>query len=203
MKAGFSTLFSMDRKKEIIEKALTHFLKNGSKIITMDDIANEFRLSKKTLYCLFENKEALITEAIDLLWHNFLDEVVVIKSKEENPLLKIIAIYKVGIENISNINPVFLFSLKKYHPDAMDVYKHYKVFMYENVVRPLLEEAKTKQLIRKDVDIELFHNINFEDIDEKLWKYKVFESYSIAEAIEYFIILKLKGILTKENFDLF
>ena len=85
----------------------------------------------------------------------------------------------------------------------MDVYKHYKVFMYENVVRPLLEEAKTKQLIREDVDIELFHNINFEDIDEKLWKYKVFESYSITQAIDYFIILKLKGILTKENFDLF
>ena len=193
----------MDRKKEIIEKALAHFLKNGSKIITMDDIANEFRLSKKTLYCLFENKEALLKEAIDLLWQNFLEEVTVIKSKEENPLLKIIAIYKVGIQNISNINPVFLFSLKKYHHDAMDVYKHYKVFMYENVVRPLLEEAKTKQLIREDVDIELFHNINFEDIDEKLWKYKVFESYSITQAIDYFIILKLKGILTKENFDLF
>ncbi|WP_130733249.1 TetR/AcrR family transcriptional regulator [Flavobacterium sp. J27] len=193
----------MERKKEIIEKALTHFLKNGSKIITMDDIANEFRLSKKTLYSLFENKEALLKDAVDLLWNNFLDELTLIKNKEDNPLLKIIAIYKVAIENISNINPIFLISLKKYHHDAMDVYKYYKMFMYKDVVKPLLEEAKTKQLIREDIDIELFHNINFEDIDEKLWKYKVFENYSIPQAIDYFIILKLKGILTKENFDLF
>lgn len=192
----------MDRKAEILEKALDHFLKNGSKVITMDDLAHEFGLSKKTLYSLFENKEMLLTESIDLLWHNFLEEVHVIKKNEDNPLSKIIQIYASAIQKISTINPIFLFSLKKYHPDAMGVYNRYKVFMYEKVVKPLLEEAIDQKLIRADIDIEFFHSINFEDIDEKLWKYKIFEKYSIQEAIDYFIILKLKGILTKVNFSL-
>jgi len=192
-----------DKKAFVIEKTLDQFLKNGCKIITMNDIAHEFGLSKKTLYNMFENKDALLTEAIDLLWNNFLEEVAIIKESTQNPLKKIISIYTLGIQNISNSNPVFLFSLKKYHHDVMNVYERYKLFMYENVVRPLLEEAKTQKLIREDIDIALFHNINFEDIDEKLWKYKVFEKHSIQEAIDYFIILKLKGIITKENFDLF
>ncbi|NHN27128.1 TetR/AcrR family transcriptional regulator [Flavobacterium jejuense] len=191
----------MDRKDEILEKALDHFLKNGSKVITMDDIAHEFGLSKKTLYSLFENKEALLKEAVDLLWNNFLQDVNIIKNNEDNPLSKIISIYTIAIQNISTINPIFLFSLKKYHHDAMGVYENYKVFMFEKVVNPLLEEARDQKLIRANIDIDFFHKINFEDIDEKLWKYKIFEKYSIQEAIDYFIILKLKGIITKDNFD--
>ena len=192
----------MEKKVEIIEKALDHFLKKGSKIITMDDIANEFGLSKKTLYSMFENKEALLNEAVDLLWNNFLTEVETIRNSNENPLKKIILIYAIGIQKISNINPIFLVSLKKYHHEVMCEYDRHKSIMYEKIVKPLLEEAKSQKLIQEDVNIELFHYINFEDIDEKLWKYKIFEKYTVEEALDYFIILKLKGIVTKENFDL-
>lgn len=192
----------MEKKVEIIEKALDHFLKKGSKIITMDDIANEFGLSKKTLYSMFENKEALLNEAVDLLWNNFLTEVKAIRNSNENPLKKIILIYAIGIQKISNINPIFLASLKKYHHEVMCEYDRHKSIMYEKIVKPLLEEAKSQKLIQEDVNIELFHYINFDDIDEKLWKHKIFEKYTVEEALDYFIILKLKGIVTKENFDL-
>jgi AcrR family transcriptional regulator len=192
----------MEKKVEIIEKALDHFLKKGSKIITMDDIANEFGLSKKTLYSMFENKEALLNEAVNLLWNNFLNELETIKSSNGNPLIKIIQIYTIAIQRISNVNPIFLASLKKYHHEVMSEYIMYKSIMFEKFVKPLLQDAKEQKLIREDIDIELFHYINFEDIDEKLWKYKVFESHSIQEVLEYFIILKLRGIVTKENFDL-
>ena len=192
----------MDKKNEIIEKALDQFLKKGSKVLTMDDIANEFGLSKKTLYSMFENKETLLNEAVDLLWNNFFNEINAIIDGNENPLKKIIAIYTIGIQKISNVNPIFLISLKKYHRDVMSEYDRYKSFMFESVVKPLLQEAVKQKLIRQDINIELFHFINFEDIDEKLWKYKVFEKHTSQEALDYFIILKLKGILTKENFDL-
>ncbi len=192
----------MEKKVEIIEKALDHFLKKGSKIITMDDIATEFGLSKKTLYSMFENKEALLNEAVDLLWNNFLDDVEKIRNSNENPLKKIILIYTIGIQKVRYINPIFLSSLKKYHHEVMCEYDRHKSIMYENVVKPLLEEAKNQKLIREDINIELFHYINFEDIDEKLWKYKIFEKYTVEEALDYFIVLKLRGIVTKENFDL-
>lgn len=192
----------MEKKGEILKKALDHFLKKGSKIITMNDIANEFGLSKKTLYSMFENKEALLNEAVDLLWNDFLKEVETVSNSSENPLKKIILIYRVGIQKISNINPIFLASLKKYHHEVMCEYDRHKSIMYEKIVKPLLEEAKNQRLIHEDINIELFHYINFEDIDEKLWKYKIFEKYTVEEALDYFIVLKLKGIVTKENFDL-
>ena len=50
-------------KDKIIAKASEMFLKLGFKSITMDDIAGEMCISKKTIYKYFCNKEVLIQES--------------------------------------------------------------------------------------------------------------------------------------------
>lgn len=199
---GFFYTMENDKKALLLEKTLDHFLKYGSKNITMDDIAEEFGLSKKTLYTLFKNKEALLLEAVDLLWKKFIDEVNEIIESNQNPLQKIIAIYIIAIQNISTIDPIFLYSLKKYHRAVMEEYQKYKKQMRDEILLPLLQQAKDEKLIIQTIDIVFFSAINFDDIDEKLWKYKVFENYTNQEILDYFITLKLKGIVTKDCFNL-
>ena len=46
-------------KEEIIKKASDLFLNLGFKSVTMDDLANEMGISKKTIYFHFPNKEKL------------------------------------------------------------------------------------------------------------------------------------------------
>ena len=53
-------------QKDIIIKASQLFLRKGYKTITMDDIATELAMSKKTLYEEFGNKENLIEEVIKI-----------------------------------------------------------------------------------------------------------------------------------------
>ena len=50
-------------KDKIISKATELFLKLGFKSVTMDDIATEMCISKKTIYKFFCNKEILIVES--------------------------------------------------------------------------------------------------------------------------------------------
>jgi|GEM_PF-990349 len=187
-----------DKKRFVIEKALDQFLKNGSKVITMDDIANDFGLSKKTLYTMFENKEALLMETIDLLWNNFLNEVDIILNSNENPIQKLILIYKKGIDNITKIEPVFLLSLKKYHKKVMTKYVSYKKILINDVVLKLLIEAKEKQYIESDVNLIFFCEVNLVDFDERIWKNNFLETYSKEEILDYFISRKIRGILSKE-----
>lgn len=187
-----------DKKRFIIEKALDQFLKNGSKVTTMDDIANDFGLSKKTLYTMFENKEALLIETIDLLWNNFLNEVDIILNSNENPIQKLILIYKKGIDNICKIEPVFLLSLKKYHKKVMIKYVSYKKTLINDIVLKLLIEAKEKNYIESDVNLILFSEVNLVDFDERIWKNNFFETYSKEEILDYFISRKIRGILSKE-----
>ena len=47
-------------KEDILEKSSKLFLSRGFKSVTMDDIANEMGMSKKTIYLYFENKIKLI-----------------------------------------------------------------------------------------------------------------------------------------------
>ncbi|MCK3683716.1 TetR/AcrR family transcriptional regulator [Maribellus sp. YY47] len=58
----------MEEKKEyIVENVAFLFLKRGIRNVTMDDVASEFGISKKTLYQFFTDKQALVTEVIEFL----------------------------------------------------------------------------------------------------------------------------------------
>ena len=56
--------FTEMMKEKIINKAKEMFLRLGFKSITMDDIACEMCISKKTIYKYFSNKDILIEESI-------------------------------------------------------------------------------------------------------------------------------------------
>jgi AcrR family transcriptional regulator len=52
----------MDDKKCFLEKLFKLFQVYGAKTLTMDDIAKEFSISKKTLYQKYSHKEDLICD---------------------------------------------------------------------------------------------------------------------------------------------
>ena len=54
-------------KDKIIKRATDMFLKLGFKSVTMDDIACEMCISKKTIYKYFGNKEMLIEEGTEVI----------------------------------------------------------------------------------------------------------------------------------------
>lgn len=54
-------------KDRIIRQALKSFADHGIKSVRMDDIANSLKISKRTLYEIFADKETLLTEC--LLYH--------------------------------------------------------------------------------------------------------------------------------------
>lgn len=54
-----------DRKQLIIKNAGQLYLKHGIKNITMDSVAAEIGISKKTLYQYFTDKEDLVSQVID------------------------------------------------------------------------------------------------------------------------------------------
>lgn len=195
--AGFLTCI-MKIREVIIREALNHFLKNGSKIITMDDIATEFGLSKKTLYNLFENKETLVAEAVHLMWNNYMEKVNTILSKEENPIQKIILIYEDALAVLNTVEPVFIVSLRKYHSKVMHQYADNRNTLITKIILPLLEEAQNKSYIASNVNLMLFCDINLKDFDERIWKNNFLHTYSTKEASEYFIIRRLRGILSNE-----
>lgn len=188
------------KREYIVNEALGYFLKYGVKNFTMDDIAEKLGVSKKTLYMLFTNKETLLFETVDELWKNFLVEVQFINEAEElNPLQKIIKIYTFSITTIKSIDPIFIQSLQKYQNKVMKSFLSNREHFRKGIIKPLLIEAQEKGLIMQDIDIDFFNEVNFENVDKRIWYDKIINQYSETEIVNYLIVYRLKGIATNPS----
>jgi AcrR family transcriptional regulator len=137
-------------KEKIIKKAGDMFLKLGFKSITMDDIASEMCISKKTIYKYFCNKELLIEETTAYIHkevHEIIDNIV---AKNHNAIEENFEIRKMFSEMFkSSADSSPIYQLKKHYPE-----------IYEKVMSREINECSMwfKQNIIKGIDNGLYRN---------------------------------------------
>ncbi|MFV5683968.1 TetR/AcrR family transcriptional regulator [Flavobacterium sp. GB2R13] len=141
-------------KEKIISKASEMFLKLGFKSITMDDIAGEMCISKKTIYKYFCNKEILIEESTATIHkeiHQIIDDVIL---KNYNAIQENFEIRKLFKEMFKSSDTSPVYQLKKHYPE-----------IYEKVMCREIDECNTifKQNIEKGIKQGLYReNVNIE-----------------------------------------
>lgn len=132
------------------------FLKLGFKSITMDDIAGEMCISKKTIYKYFINKEVLIAESTETL-HKSLHQIIesIIES-DFNPIRESFEIRKMIRETFMTADTSPLYQLKKHYPEI-----HEKVMSVEKnecyrFLRQNMKRGIELGLYRPDIDVEIY-----------------------------------------------
>lgn len=141
-------------KEKIIAKASELFLKLGFKSITMDDIAGEMCISKKTIYKYFCNKEVLIEESTAMMHkaiHQIIETIIV---QNHNPIKENFEIRKMFKEMFKTTDSSPLYQLKKHYPQI-----HHKVITEEisecnRFIRQNIERGIEQGLYRKDINID-------------------------------------------------
>ena len=122
-------------KNKIIAKSTDMFLKLGFKSVTMDDIASEMCMSKKTIYKYFSNKEILIEQGTEMVrekFHTLMGEVI---SKNYNAIKENFEIRKMFKEMFQAVDHSPAFQLKKHYPEIYEKMmqdERMKKFMAEN-----------------------------------------------------------------------
>ena len=152
-------------KEKIISKASEMFIKLGFKSITMDDIAGEMSISKKTIYKYFCNKEILIEESTALM-HTEIHEIINnIVSKEHNAIRENFEIRKMFKEMFQSSDTSPIYQLKKHYPEI-----HEKVMLREinecnTVFKKNIEQGIEQGLYRENINIEnytrFYYNLIF------------------------------------------
>jgi AcrR family transcriptional regulator len=104
-------------KDKIIAKATEMFLKLGFKSVTMDDIASEMCISKKTIYKYFENKELLIIEGTKVVHEKIHETIDAIVSKNFNAIEENFEIRKMFKEMFNSFDNSPVYQLKKHYPE--------------------------------------------------------------------------------------
>jgi len=143
-------------KEKIIKKASELFLKLGFKSITMDDIACEMCISKKTIYKYFCNKEALIKESTAHVHKEIHLIIESITAANNNAIAENFEIRKMFCDMFQSSDTSPIYQLKKHYPEiyaevlCVEINECSKCFS-QNIVKGI-----ASGLYREDLDIDAY-----------------------------------------------
>jgi len=141
------------------------FLKLGFKSVTMDDIACEMCISKKTIYKYFHNKEVLIEEGTEIIHqkiHTIIDEIV---AKNFNAIEENFEIRKMFKEMFQSIDTSPVFQLKKHYPEiyskmiANEIEDCNAMFM-QNISKGI-EQGLYRKDLEKEICVKFYYTLIF------------------------------------------
>lgn len=143
-------------KEKIISKATELFLKLGFKSVTMDDIAGEMCISKKTIYKFFCNKEILIAESTEMVHKTIHESIDTIAAKNYNAIKENFEIKKMFKEMFKSGEASPAHQLKKHYPEIYDKVMSREINECNTVFKQNIEKGIRQGLYRENLDIDIY-----------------------------------------------
>lgn len=191
-----------EKKMEIVKAALEVYMKFGIKSVTMDEMARQLGISKKTLYLYVSDKNELV-EACILHAHDCdLKGVDEICARNLNAIEELLEVGRYLVKTLGSIHPSIFFDLSKYHPGALKLMQTHK---YESMRASILNnlcKGMEQGVYRDNLTPEILSRLHMGTIDLVLSgelvpvdKYRVDEVYS-----EYFRY-HIRGIASNKGLE--
>ena len=187
----------MEVKDRILTKAAELFIRYGIRSITMDEIATQLGISKKTIYQFFTDKDDLVSAVIGREVHKNELECVQYRDEATDAVHEVFLAVEDLELMLKYTNPLMLYDLEKYHPRAFQEIKEYKYqFLYEALLENLrrgIEEGVYRGDIQKDIVAKNRIESVFLVFDPDLFPHT---RYRMSEVNFELALLFLHGIVT-------
>ena len=148
-------------KDKILNKATNLFLNLGFKSVTMDDLAQEMGISKKTIYSHFENKSKLVEEvSMNLFWviSNGIDQIVQL---QKNPIEELYEIKRFVMHQLKDESTSPIFQLQKYYPKIYHTIRDKQFEVMQHCVVENLKRGVAMGIYRANLDVTFVARIYF------------------------------------------
>ncbi len=158
-------ILKVEAKEKILQGAETLFMRYGIKTITMDDIAKDLAVSKKTIYQYFPDKDALVHELMaEKLKEDERDFKAVVQ-KASNVIDELFGYMKLMTTIFSTVNPVVFYDMQKYHPKSWQLFEQFKTGFIYNMVEESIERGKKQGLVRTDINAKIIARLRVQEIE--------------------------------------
>ncbi len=148
-------------KETILKKASEIFLKYGFKSVTMDDIANDLGISKKTIYKHFKNKASLVDSTISYLHKSLHNTVMCVCDKGFDAIQENFEIKKIFSELFKNSDNSPMYQLQKYYPETYIKIIKDEFSMFKDCILKNIEKGINEGIYRKNLEKELITKFYF------------------------------------------
>lgn len=154
-------------KEQIISRVEIILSRIGPQSMTMDYVARECGISKRTLYELFPDKRTLISEAVRYSHDVHKREIEEIFAEATNKFEALMKVYLNVRRHIQRTSMVFLDDIKRLYPDIFDQYRKNQadhVQGFANVIKKAQDEGLVLTNLNAEVAAMVFfitmHNLN-------------------------------------------
>ncbi len=145
----------MENKERILQKATDLFMRYGIRSITMDEIAAQLGISKKTIYQFFTDKDAMVEAVVNEEMKNNEEGCRIFSQSAQNAVHEIFLAMDGMQEMLKTMNPQLMYELEKHHPAAYKRLKQYKYQFLFTIVKENLQRGANEEIYRTGLNIEL------------------------------------------------
>jgi len=194
-------------REKIVHKAFEMFLNLGFKSVTMDDIAHEMGISKKTIYVHFENKTKLVEEVTFTVFENICNGIDCICESSNNPIEELYEVKMYVMQYLKNEKSSPQYQLKKYYPQ---IYQRVHLKQFEKMHKSVSESIQKgidTELFRPNIDVDFISRMYFNGMtgikDETIFPQTLFTmDYLMESYLEYHLraIVTDKGLKILDKF---
>lgn len=151
----YEALNEEGKLRQILHASNKMFMRYGIKSVTMDDIARELGMSKKTLYVYFKDKNDIIQKTLQFSMEDHQCNLTNVYAKNLNAIDENFEVFKIVTEDLKEITPTVFYDLKKYYPEAWKIYEEYEMKHIPQMVEQNLMKGIKEGLYRPDINTRI------------------------------------------------
>jgi AcrR family transcriptional regulator len=146
--------------QRIVSAARRHFFANGFRSVTMDDLAEELGMSKKTLYASFPGKEALLRSVLlDKFCSVEIDLDRIASAASTDVLDALHQLLACVQRHAEEIQPPFVRDMRREAPEMFQLVQSRRREMIQRHFGKILEAGRRAGIFRKDISTRLMIEI--------------------------------------------
>jgi len=194
----------LEIRSYIIRESNKLFSQFGFKSVTMDDIARQLGISKKTIYQHFADKDELVNILIGAKLEHQQCTMKNCAAQAKDAIEEIFLSMARIHETLGTMNPKLFYDLQKYHPKAWLTFKAFKEKRMETSFRENLERGLAEGIYRSEINIDILTQIRIDHADLVFNKHDHFtmNKYSIAQVLVELTEHYLYGVCNQKGLKL-
>lgn len=189
-----------EQQEKWLQRVADLFMRYGIRALTMDDVARELGISKKTLYQFVESKDDLVNKVMEIHLTVECSRAEVVAIESSDALDEMLLVIRENLGDMQRMKSNIVFELQKYHREAWEKIQSYQRGFLYNVVRKNLERGISEGLYRDDFDADIVSKLHlaqtFAIFDEAWFPKPPYNSVTLfREAIMHY----LHGVLSEKG----
>lgn len=116
-----------ENKRQLIERITPMLMKNGVKNLTMDNIARQLGISKRTLYEVFDSKDAMVEDVLTYMYNEEQQQIRRAAKESDNVMEAMALGLKLHQHFLSETDVSLLRDIDQFYPHLRNKFEEFRV----------------------------------------------------------------------------